>query len=67
MVTMNLSNTENSTNAPEGTGLMEKLKFLEEEREKSFKYWQYGINDNCSIKKVCLYLHISLVTRVKAY
>lgn len=33
--------------------LLTELKFLEEERVKTFKNWQYAANENCSVKKVC--------------
>lgn len=38
-------------------GLMKKLKFLEEERVKSFNHWQYNDNENCSVKKVCKFIN----------
>lgn len=48
---------EGSIRSPESMqimhGLMEKLKFMEEIRVKSFKSWQYKDDDNCSVKKVC--------------
>lgn len=57
MVIMN-SSSENSPmqGLTSATELMKKLKFLEEERVKSFKHWQYGDDEDCSIKKVCLFI-----------
>lgn len=65
MVTMNISSDNTSSNVTEPLNLMEKLKILEKEREKSFKYWQYGNDENCSIKKVLFSLS-SLLSSIKS-
>lgn len=52
MVTMSTSGKTSSDGEKESNGLVKKLKFLEEDRVRSFKYWQYNETDNCSIKKV---------------
>lgn len=65
MVTMNLTNTQTGSNVTDASSLMEKLKFLEEQREKSFKYWQYSEIDNCSKKKVCLSIYNNFQCNIK--
>lgn len=40
------SNTGNNT-------LIRKHKLLEEDRVKSFKFWQYDDEEKCGVKKVC--------------
>lgn len=60
MVTMSLKNSQRSSESVEIIhGLMEKLKFMEEIRVKSFKSWQYENVDNCSVKKVCFQIFLS--------
>lgn len=50
---MSVSGCDESRKSTEALhGLIKKLKFLEEQREKSFKYWQYDESENCSVKKV---------------
>lgn len=52
MVKMSLKESENPS--PEIHSLMSKLKVMESDRVKSFKNWQYGNQENCSVQKVCL-------------
>ena len=53
MVTMNVSqDTSADKSIVEIRSLMKRLKFLEEDRKKSFKNWQYGEVENCSVEKV---------------
>lgn len=53
MVTINLNANDSAGEDSGAISLIAKLKFLEEERVKSFKDWQYAANENCSVKKVC--------------
>lgn len=50
---MNVSNDSNGNESISKVhDLMKRLKFLEEDRKKSFKEWQYDENENCSVEKV---------------
>lgn len=55
MVTMNASKNSNAKKSVTKVhDLMKRLKFLEEDRKKSFKNWQYEDDENCSVEKVIL-------------
>lgn len=50
---MNVSkNTSANKSIVQIHSMMKRLKFLEEDRKKSFKSWQYGEVENCSVEKV---------------
>lgn len=50
---MNVSNNS-STNESivKSNEMMKRLKFLEDDRKRSFQNWQYDDDENCSVEKV---------------
>lgn len=52
MVTKNVSKEMDVSSENMNTNLMKKLKFVEEERLKTFTNWQYNESQNCSALKM---------------